>query len=161
MEYPGMTFDDYQEKKAALWFLISHEIGHNWFPMIVGSNERKYMWQDEGLNSYINFYATDIFNNGEYARDPSLISKDNFAFLDQEALPNFKDPLMTVSDAMDLPQHHQYYGKTAFGLKLLRDVVVGKDRFDYAFRKYTETWPTNIQRHTISFILSIMQQEKI
>jgi len=50
MEYPGMIFNDYKEKKAPLWFLISHEIGHNWYPMIVGSNERKNMWQDEGLN---------------------------------------------------------------------------------------------------------------
>jgi hypothetical protein len=140
MEYPGMIFDDYKETKAPLWFVISHEIGHNWFPMIVGSNERKYMWQDEGLNSYINFYANDIFNNGEYAKDPSLNSRDNFAFLDQDALPHFKDPLMTISDAMDLPQHHQYYGKTAYGLQVLRDVVVGKERFNYAFRKYTETW---------------------
>ena len=52
----------------------------------------------------------------------------------------YKDPLMTVSDAMDVDQHYQFYGKTAYGLNLLRDVVVGKDRFDYAFRKYTEDW---------------------
>jgi len=140
MEYPGIIFNDYKEKKAALWFVISHEIGHNWFPMIVGSNERKYMWQDEGFNSYINYYANDIFNKGEYARDPALFTKDHFAYLDQTTLPHLIDPLMTVSDAMDLAQHHQYYGKTAFGLKLLREVVVGKDRFDYAFRKYTEEW---------------------
>ncbi len=55
MEYPGMIFNDYNAKKALLWFLIAHEIGHNWFPMIVGSNERKYMWQDEGFNTYINY----------------------------------------------------------------------------------------------------------
>src|SRR5665213_994931 len=59
MEYPGMIFDNYQETKARLWFLITHEIGHNWYPMIVGDNERKYMWQDEGLNTYINYIATD------------------------------------------------------------------------------------------------------
>ena len=47
---------------------------------------------------------------------------------------------MTVSEAMDLSQHYQYYSKTAYGLKLLRDLVVGKERFDYAFRKYTEVW---------------------
>jgi len=54
MEYPGMIFNHYKETKASLWFLISHEIGHNWYPMIVGSNERRYMWQDEGLNTYLN-----------------------------------------------------------------------------------------------------------
>jgi len=140
MEYPGMIFNDYKEKKAALWFVIAHEIGHNWFPMIVGSNERKYMWQDEGFNSYINYYANDIFNNGEYAKDPALFNKDHFAYLDPLIIPLLKDPLMTISEAMDMDQHHQYYGKTAVGLKLLRDVVVGKERWDYAFRKYTETW---------------------
>jgi hypothetical protein len=140
MEYPGMIFNDYLEKKAALWFVIAHEIGHNWYPMVVGSNERKYMWQDEGFNSYINYYANDIFNNGEYAHDPALFSKKHFAWLDQTELPKLKDPMMTVSEAMDYGQHYQYYSKTAVGLKLLRDVVVGKERFDYAFRKYTETW---------------------
>ena len=140
MEYPGMVFNDYLEKKAALWFVISHEIGHNWYPMVVGSNERRYMWQDEGFNSYINYYANDIFNKGEYAKDPALFNKKHFAYLDQSVLPQLKDPMMTVSEAMDYGQHYQYYGKTAYGLKLLRDVVVGKDRFDYAFRKYTETW---------------------
>src|SRR5450432_1156627 len=140
MEYPGLIFNDYKLRKGLLWFLIAHEIGHNWYPMIVGSNERKYMWQDEGFNSYINYYASDIFNHGEYAKDPSLFNKDHFAWLDQNSLPHLLDPLMTVSEAMDMDQHYQYYSKTAYGLKLLRDVVVGKDRFDYAFRKYTEAW---------------------
>ena len=140
MEYPGMIFNDYLEKKAALWFVIAHEIGHNWYPMVVGSNERKYMWQDEGFNSYINYFANDIFNNGEYAHDPALFNKKHFAYLDQTILPNLKDPMMTVSEAMNYGQHYQYYSKTAVGLKLLRYVVVGKERFDYAFRKYTETW---------------------
>ena len=53
---------------------------------------------------------------------------------------HLRDPLITVSEAMDMEQHYQYYSKTAYGLKILRDVVVGKDRFDYAFRKYTEAW---------------------
>lgn len=98
------------------------------------------MWQDEGFNSYINYYANDIFNNGEYAKDPALFNKNHFAWLDQSTLPSLKDPLITVSEAMDYGQHYQYYSKTAWGLKLLRTVVIGKDRFDYAFRKYTETW---------------------
>jgi len=99
MEYPGMIFNDYKEKKAPLWFLISHEIGHNWYPMIVGSNERKYMWQDEGLNSFINYHANELFNNGEYAQDPSLFAKDFFAFLDISKLPDNHDPLMVVPEA--------------------------------------------------------------
>ena len=140
MEYPGMIFNDYREVKARLWFLISHEIGHNWYPMIVGNNERKYMWQDEGLNTYINYRANELFNNKEYVTDPAYYKKDFFASLDDHDFMTYKDPLMTVSDAMDVDQHYQFYGKTAYGLNLLRDVVVGKDRFDYAFRKYTEDW---------------------
>jgi hypothetical protein len=140
MEYPGMIFNDYREVKARLWFLISHEIGHNWYPMIVGNNERKYMWQDEGFNTYINYRANELFNNKEYVTDPAYLKKDFFASLDYNAFMFYRDPLMTVSDAMDIDQHYQFYGKTAYGLNLLRNVVVGKDRFDYAFRKYTEAW---------------------
>ncbi len=140
MEYPGIIFDDYREKTARLWFLIAHEIGHDWFPMIVGSNERRYMWLDEGLNTYIDYIATDLFNNGEYVDAPAFFEKDFFGSRDYEQFMTYKDPLMTVSDAMDLDQHYQFYGKTAYGLNLLRTVVVGKERFDYAFRKYVEAW---------------------
>jgi hypothetical protein len=140
MEYPGIIFNDYRKTRASLWFLISHEIGHDWYPMIVCSNERKYMWQDEGLNTYINYIANDLFNNGEYQSDPVYSEKKYFASRDYLQFMYYKDPLMLVSDAMDVWQHHQYYGKTAYGLNLLRTVVVGKERFDYAFRKYTEAW---------------------
>lgn len=140
MEYPGIIFNNYQETKARLWFLIAHEIGHNWFPMIVGSNERKYMWQDEGFNTYINYIATDIFNRGEYVNDSAYYDKGFFASRDYNQFMQYKDPLITVSDAMNEQQHYQFYGKTAYGLNLLRTVVVGKERFDYAFRKYTEAW---------------------
>ncbi|MEO6289802.1 MAG: M1 family metallopeptidase, partial [Ginsengibacter sp.] len=140
MEYPGMIFNNYQETKARLWFLIAHEIGHNWFPMIVGSNERRYMWQDEGFNTYINYIANDLFNKGEYHTDPAYFDNGFFGSRDYIQFMQYKDPLMTVSDAMDEEQHYQFYGKTAYGLNLLRTVVVGKERFDYAFRKYTEAW---------------------
>ena len=140
MEYPGIIFNNYKETKARLWFLIAHEIGHNWYPMIVGSNERKYMWQDEGFNTYINYIATDLFNKGEYVNDKAYFDKSFFASRDYEQFMQYKDPLITVSDAMDEQQHYQFYGKTAYGLNLLRTVVVGKERFDYAFRKYTKAW---------------------
>ena len=140
MEYPGMIFNSYKESKARLWFLVSHEIGHNWYPMIVGSNERRYMWLDEGLNTYVNYIANDIFNKGEYQTDPAYFEKEFFGSLDYTQFMQYKDPLMIISEAMDNEQHYQYYGKTAYGLNLLRTVVVGKERFDYAFRKYTEAW---------------------
>lgn len=140
MEYPGMIFNNYTETKARLWFLVAHEIGHNWYPMIVGSNERRYMWQDEGFNSYINYIANDLFNNKEYVDDSAYFNKSFFASRDYNQFMQYKDPLMTRSDAMDEQEHYQFYGKTAYGLNLLRTVVVDKERFDYAFRKYTEAW---------------------
>lgn len=140
MEYPGLIFNNYSEVKARLWFLIAHEIGHNWYPMIVGSNERRYMWQDEGFNTYVNYIATDLFNHGEYVNAPAYFDKTFFASRDYRQFMQYKDALMTVSDAMTEEQHYQFYGKTAYGLNLLRTVVVGKERFDYAFRKYTEAW---------------------
>ncbi|HXB28833.1 MAG TPA: M1 family metallopeptidase, partial [Puia sp.] len=139
MEYPGIIFNEYSAQKAFLWNLVTHEIGHNWFPMIVGSNERKYMWQDEGFNTFINYQATQIFNNGEFAKDP-MLSRRVFSMTDPVASRRYKDPLMVVPEAMALTDYGQYYGKTAFGLILLRNVILGKDRFDYAFRKYTEYW---------------------
>ncbi len=140
MEYPGIIFNDYREKKGPLWFLIAHEIGHNWYPMIVGSNERRYMWQDEGLNTFINYQATAIFNNGEYADDDTLYNPDYWSMLNVNKLPYEHNPLMLLPDAMGEKKFFIYYGKTAYGLNVLRNVVVGKDRFDYAFRKYTEDW---------------------
>jgi len=139
MEYPGIIFNEYSAQKAFLWNVITHEIGHNWYPMIVGSNERKYMWQDEGFNTFINYQATQIFNNGEFAKD-LMLSRRIFSMTDPAASRRYKDPLMVVPEAMALTDYGQYYGKTAFGLILLRNVILGKDRFDYAFRKYTEYW---------------------
>jgi hypothetical protein len=140
MEYPGIIFNDYKAKNGMLWILVAHEIGHSWFPMIVGSNERKYMWQDEGLNTYINYSASQIFNNGEFAKEPAL-AKRIFTIVEPDAYLKYKNPLMMVPEAMGLSEIGiEYYGKTAFGLLLLRNMVLGKDRFDYAFRKYIQLW---------------------
>lgn len=137
MEYPGIIYDDYRTKGSVLYDLITHEIGHNWYPMIVGSNEREYMWQDEGFNTFINWYSEKVFNHGEYANDPILKAEvQGYSRL----IPRHTSPLMTPSEAMPLDAYGDYYFKTAMGLKLLRDEVVGPDRFDYAFRKYTEAW---------------------
>jgi len=144
MEYPGMTFNDYREKTAALWFLISHEIGHSWYPMIVGSNERKYPWQDEGVNTFINLDATEVFNKGEYNNDPYFSSEaGNWIKLNIDSLKLHQQPLMagpaTMSESY-VTGFGTYYNKTAYGLKLLRFNILDKERFDYAFRKYTEAW---------------------
>jgi aminopeptidase N len=65
MEYPGIVFDGLNDKAGDLYWVTAHEIGHNWFPMIVGSDERRYPWMDEGFNTFIDVYAADEFNKGE------------------------------------------------------------------------------------------------
>jgi len=90
MEYPGIIFCLSNLKNGQLWGDITHEIGHNWFPMIVGTNERKFMWMDEGFNTFINEYSTEKFNNGEYFN-----SKNRPANSIARMMPREKDPLMT------------------------------------------------------------------
>jgi hypothetical protein len=133
MEYPGIIFCLSNLKNGSLWGDITHEIGHNWFPMIVGSNERKYMWMDEGFNTFINEYSTEKFNNGEYFN-----SKRRAANGIAGMMIRAKDPLMVAPEAIN--DYGQYYNKTALGLDMLRNVVLGPDRFDYAFNEYIKHW---------------------
>lgn len=67
MEYPGIVFDGFEDGGKDLFWITAHEIGHTWFPMIVGSNERRHAFMDEGFNTFIDVYASDAFNQGEYA----------------------------------------------------------------------------------------------
>lgn len=135
MEYPGIIFCRHDLENGQLWGDVTHEIGHNWFPMIVGSNERRYMWQDEGFNTFINQYSTRRFNHGEYDHPDSRPARRLAGMLASE-----KDPLMTAPESMNLNEYGLYYYKTAIGLDILRDVVLGKNRFDYAFNTYIRRW---------------------
>src|SRR6186713_1343192 len=83
MEYPGIVFCGYTSAGDGLWGVTDHEFGHTWFPMIVGSNERKYAWMDEGFNTFINGLSTEEFNKGEFASS-SFFPGDmtNFVFND-------------------------------------------------------------------------------
>ncbi len=145
MEYPGIVFDGITDKGAELYWVTAHEIGHNWFPMLVGSDERRYPWMDEGFNTFIDVYASDEFNKGEYApkRDAEYApGKGNPA---DEIIPLLKDslacPMMSRADAIpEKYRHPMVYFKPALGLVLLREVILGHDRFDYAFKKYIEYW---------------------
>ncbi len=145
MEYPGIVFDGINDKAGELYWVTAHEIGHNWFPMIVGSDERRYGWMDEGFNTFIDVYADDEFNKGEYApkRDAEYApGKGNPA---DEIIPLLKDSLapsmMSRADAIpEKYRHPMVYFKPALGLVLLREVILGRDRFDYAFKKYIEQW---------------------
>src|SRR5262249_10552550 len=67
MEYPGLVFDSIEAKGKDLFWVTAHEIGHTWFPMVVGIDERRNAWMDEGFNTFIDVYESDAFNKGEYA----------------------------------------------------------------------------------------------
>ena len=134
MEYPGIIFCQSNLRNGQLWGDVTHEIGHNWFPMIVGSNERRFMWMDEGFNTFINEYSTEEFNNGEYVNHRA---KPEFTF---RGFQNDKDPLMTAPEAINLNGYGAYYFKTAAGLNILRNIVLDTNRFDYAFNLYIKRW---------------------
>jgi hypothetical protein len=145
MEYPGIVFDGMNAKQKDLYSVTAHEIGHNWFPMIVGSNERRHPWMDEGINTFIDIYAADEFNGGEFApkRDGEYApGKGNPS---DEIIPLLQDSLAPsmMARADMIPEKYRHplaYFKPALGLVLLREAVLGKDRFDHAFKKYIERW---------------------
>ncbi len=136
MEYPGIVFCGYKDKDESLFGVTDHEFGHTWFPMIVGSNERRYGWMDEGFNTFINSLADDDFNNGEYKSIPSSGKEIAFSLFNSTSESIFHTP-----DAMkERNIGIALYYKPAFGLALLRNYILGEDRFDYAFKTYISKW---------------------
>jgi hypothetical protein len=128
-----------------LFWLTVHEIGHSYFPMIVGTNERRDAWMDEGLNSFIDVYESDAFSGGvygpkrdqEYAPGTGTPGEQIAALLADPAAPT----IMTRADAMPQKYGHPIsYFKTAHGMILLREDILGPERFDWAFRKFIRDW---------------------
>lgn len=136
MEYPGIVFCGAGAKSAGLWGVTDHEFGHTWFPMIVGSNERLFAWMDEGFNTFINSLASKDFNGGEYK--PRAIDMHN---LGKVITSDAYEPVMSSPDNMkERNIGILAYYKPAIGLTLLREQVLGPDRFDRAFKTYIERW---------------------
>ena len=145
MEYPGIVFDGITDKGKELYWVTAHEIGHNWFPMIVGSDERRFGWMDEGFNTFIDIYASDEFNHGEYAPKRDGEYAPGGGNPADEIVPIIEDPnspsIMTAADAIPEKYRHPLtYFKPAFGLVMLREQILGKNRFDYAFKNYIAKW---------------------
>lgn len=149
MEYPGMVFDSKDSRGKALYAITAHEFGHTWFPMVVGSDERRHAWMDEGMNTFIDVLAQAEFNHGEYApkRDAEFAPDDSpdagtpadqiVALLQDPEAP----PILTRADL--IPERYRHpvtYFKAALGLVLLRDDILGPERFDRAFREYIRAW---------------------
>ncbi|WP_163398242.1 M1 family metallopeptidase [Flavobacterium fluviatile] len=144
MEYPMICWNygrpdengvTSREVKNGMIGVIIHEVGHTFFPMIVNSDERQWTWMDEGLNSFLEYLA-------EQELDPKFPSRRGPA---KNIVPymsgdqKFLEPIMSNSETI-----HQFgnnaYGKPATGLNILREVVMGRELFDYAFKTYANRW---------------------
>jgi hypothetical protein len=135
MEYPGIVFCSQRSQKSGLWSVTSHEFGHNWFPMIVGSNERKYPWMDEGFNTFINGVADKYFNKGEFFRPTVNRQRSAGMFSDRsESIFNTPDVASTANLGTVA------YSKPGMGLDILREDILGEKMFDEAFRYYINNW---------------------
>ncbi|WP_347219478.1 M1 family metallopeptidase [Chryseobacterium sp.] len=135
MEYPGIVFCHMNSKGAGLWGVTDHEFGHNWFPMIVGSNERLFAWMDEGFNTFINGISAEAFNKGEYYRKKNLGQAADFFMNDN------LEPIMVGPDNMKERNIGALaYYKPGAGLSILRESILGPEKFDKAFRTYIDRW---------------------
>ena len=145
MEYPGIVFDGIDDRGKELFWITAHEIGHDWFPMLVGFDERRDAWMDEGFNTFIDTFESDEFNRGEYGpkRDSEFAPgggnpvDEILAVLADPAAP----PILARADTItETYRHPVTYFKSALGLRLLRDRILGPERFDAAFRAFIAAW---------------------
>ncbi|PKF72396.1 M1 family metallopeptidase [Chryseobacterium sp. PMSZPI] len=135
MEYPGIVFCHMDSKGESLWGVTDHEFGHNWFPMIVGSNERLFAWMDEGFNTFINGLSTAAFNKGEYYK------KENMAQAGSYLMHDGLEPIMVGPDNMrEISIGALAYYKPGTGLSILRETILGPEKFDKAFTTYINRW---------------------
>ncbi len=144
MEYPGVVFDGITDKDDFLFWVTAHEIGHDWFPMIVGSNERRYAFMDEGFNTFIDIFESEDYAHGKYApkRDGEYSAGGEPQDMILKVLDNPAAPVvLTRADAFPGQLGHPVeYFKGAYGNVLLREQILGPERFDWAFRKYIRDW---------------------
>ena len=144
MEYPMICFNNgrcapdgtYTEAtKYSMLGVVIHEVGHNFFPMILNSDERQWTWMDEGLNTFCQYLTEERFDN-KYptARGPV------YKIVDYMKLPkNQLEPIMTNSENI-IAFGANAYAKPATGLNMLRETIMGRELFDYAFKEYAKRW---------------------
>lgn len=136
MEYPGIVFCGSKSTGRSLFGVTDHEFGHTWFPMIVGSNERKYGWMDEGFNTFINSLSVEDFNHGEY-KNATVNNEPLYKFMFGQK----SEGIMNTPDAMKEQNiGNALYFKPGYALGLLRNQILGSERFDYAFQTYIKRW---------------------
>ena len=147
MEYPMLSFNgrrpvkdaktgEVTYSKAAKYGLISviiHEVGHNYFPMIVNSDERQWTWMDEGMNSFVQFLAEQAWEDGYPARRGEPRDIVSYMRSTNQA------PVMTNAEST-LQRGNNAYAKPATALNILRETILGRELFDFAFKEYAERW---------------------
>ena len=143
MEFPMISFNGgrprngkmSQGRKAGMIGTIIHEVGHNWFPMIVSSDERKWMWMDEGLNTFLHQRTVEErYPDFNHTTPKSIVPYMN-------GDKSIMRPIMTTSDSESLFRiGSNFYQKPTVGLQMLRNSIVGKELFDQAFKEYANRW---------------------
>jgi len=144
MEYPMICFNygrtekdgTYSEgTKNGMLGVIIHEVGHNFFPMIINSDERQWSWMDEGLNSFVEYLTEELWDNKfPVGKGPA------YKIVDYMKLPKDQlEPIMTNSENI-VQFGPNAYSKPATGLNMLRETLMGRDLFDYAFKEYARRW---------------------
>ncbi len=144
MEYPMISFNGgrpeadgtYSEGvKAGMIGVIIHEVGHNFFPMIINSDERQWSWMDEGLNTFVQYLAEK-----EWDRDFPTRRGEPQTIVDyMKTDPSQQVPIMSSSDNI-MAFGPNAYAKPATGLNILRETIMGRELFDYAFKEYARRW---------------------
>jgi hypothetical protein len=137
MEYPMLTFVPNNTTRETQQWALAHEFGHQWFPMIVGSNERLYPWMDEGFNTFIDLHNAALYFAGTTYGD--TIEANPLHLAATHAVPGQEQPMIAnPTEVRDLMWTG--YQKPALMLHTLRFEVLGQERFDAAFRDYIHTW---------------------
>jgi hypothetical protein len=144
MEYPMICWNfgrpdangvTSEQIKNGMMGVVIHEVGHNFFPMIVNSDERQWTWMDEGLNSFMEFMAEqELGTNFPSRRGPA---KNIVPYMSGDQ--KFLEPIMSNSESI-IQFGNNAYGKPATGLNILRETIMGRELFDYAFKIYANRW---------------------
>lgn len=136
MEYPGIVFCSAKATDGGLWSVHDHEFGHTWFPMIVGSNERLYGWMDEGFNTFLNTLSSANALNGQFKK--KVVSAETAA---QVFTRPSLEPILSNPDNLKEDNNGTLlYSKPSAGLVMLREQILGPERFDFAFKTYMKRW---------------------
>lgn len=144
MEYPMICFNygrtapdgTYSEStKYGMLGVIIHEVGHNFFPMIVNSDERQWSWMDEGLNTFVEYLTEELWDNKFPSRRGPAAGIVDYMKLPKDQL----EPIMTNSENI-IQFGPNAYSKPATGLNILRETIMGRELFDFAFKEYSRRW---------------------